>query len=148
MEENVPNVAESVTSNITSNVTPNHEFYDDIAGLHILLDDIYDECKEWGWDGYDAYPISESALIYSHTFIELIPDNIPMPIISCEPSGDITFEWYKKNDRTLIISVDNCGMISYIWCMGKTIESGDVMVEGGEFPEKLIEMIKVIYDAQ
>lgn len=137
MEENVPNV--------TENVTPYHEFYDDIAGLHILLDDMYDECKECNWDGYDAYPINELTLEYAHQFIELIPDEIPMPSVGCEPTGDITFEWYKGSDRDVVVSISDSGLVDYVTTIGKEYFSGSLDIENHEFPEILLDMIKKMY---
>ena len=123
-------------------------FYDDLAGLHILLDDMYDECKEWDWDGFDAYPISELTLEYAHQFIELIPDGIPMPLVGCEPAGDITFEWYKNPDRVVSVNISDNGLVDYVTSMDREYFSGSLEIENHEFPEILLDMIKKMYATQ
>lgn len=46
------------------------------GGKPMLTDEafeIYRECSEHGWDGYDASPLSEDSVLHARNFIDLIP---------------------------------------------------------------------------
>lgn len=127
-------------------------YSDDIVELHMTLDDIYEECKIEGWDGYDAFPISELTLSYGHQFIEIIPDNIPLPDISVEPDGSLEFEWYNTPYRIVTLSLDSFGLISYAAIIDEDKISGDIELDWDSnmdtdsFPIDILTIIYSIYN--
>ena len=62
----------------------------------VLVDEafeIYCECSEPGWDGYDALALSKEAFLNAKHFIDLIPDGVSRPDLVPSPDGWLSFEW-------------------------------------------------------
>ncbi len=116
------------------------------------LNEIYNECSEIGWDGYDALPISEEIYNECIQFIELlinIPD-ILIPNIIAEQCNSVGFLWATNNrDMVLIMSIDYVGKISYcIWYESDTIKNrGDNLIidfNKDSIPKEILEAIYII----
>lgn len=66
-----------------------------------------------GWDGYDASPISSEASYYAIAFVKLISKNqLPLPDIFPEPTGNIGFQW-ENSKINLILSFNAQGQIIF-----------------------------------
>lgn len=92
--------------------------YKRIANLIELLVDIYSDCNQTGWDGYNAQPITESALIDAIRLYSLLPKDIIQPEVTPEPDGSIGFEWYTNAWRTLSMSVNGDNIIVFSGLFG------------------------------
>lgn len=55
-----------------------------------------------GWDGYDASPISKDSTLVAKNFLQNLPDWVIPPEVVPEPTGDIAFEW---NKRDIVFSI-------------------------------------------
>ena len=87
--------------------------------LHQRLDEVFEECSQEGWDGYDAIPISEAAYHEAKKLIERIPVTIiPMPELIPEPNGEIAFEWYRGSRKIFVASVSGKNEIIYAGLFG------------------------------
>ena len=78
--------------------------------LDIQIEKIIIDCKENGWDGYDANPISSKTQINSKTLIKKLIINIPEYIVdNCDISpasdGSIVFEWRENSSKIFTISI-------------------------------------------
>lgn len=75
------------------------------------IQEILLECKEKGWDGYNAKPISQKSAQHSFEFIKKL-DRVPLPDLSPEPNGELGMLW-EKNGSTLVISISDEKQIAY-----------------------------------
>lgn len=87
------------------------------------LDEVYEECSEANWDGYDAAPISLEAYFEASKLLRMIPSSYPMPDILPEPDGGIGLEWYKDRAFSFVISVTAKNIITYVGLFGKNNET-------------------------
>jgi len=87
------------------------------------LDEVYEECSEANWDGYDAAPISLEAYFEASKLLRIIPNSYPMPDILPEPDGGIGLEWYKDRVFSFVISVSGKNIITYVGLFGKNNET-------------------------
>ncbi len=110
------------------------------------LDEVYSECSEEGWDGYDAYPITEAAYIEARKFIESLPltSTIPMPEIIPEPNGDIGLEWSKGDRQVFVASFNGNNEIVYAGLFGTNKTHGTEYF-GDSIPSKIMENLKTLY---
>ena len=69
--------------------------------------EIYCECSEPGWDGYDALALSKEAFLNAKHFIDLIPDWVSRPDLVPSPDGWLSFEWRSHQNRILSITPEN-----------------------------------------
>jgi len=87
------------------------------------LDEVYEECSEANWDGYDAAPISLEAYFEASKLLRIIPSSYPMPDILPEPNGEIGLEWYKDRGFSFVISVHGKNVITYVGLFGNNNET-------------------------
>jgi hypothetical protein len=90
------------------------------------LADVYNDCRNPGWDGYGAAAVEQETLRMAYTIIESLPLGFPRPSISAQPDGQLTLEWYHAPTRTLSISIDPDGFIHYGGLFGSEKHFGTV----------------------
>ena len=97
--------------------------------------EIYCECSEPGWDGYDALALSKEAFLNAEHFIDLIPDWVSHPDLVPSPDGWLSFEWRSRKNRILSVTPEN-GVLVYATTLGpQHVHYGRVSLE--EYREKL-----------
>ncbi len=74
--------------------------------LNQQLIDVFARCHGQGWDGYDASPIDYFSIYAASRFLDLLPDDIEIPDIVPEPTGEIGFLWSKGKHVTFVVSVN------------------------------------------
>ncbi len=110
------------------------------------LDEVFWECSEEGWDGYDARPITEDAYIEAKRLIESLPltSFIPMPEIIPEPNGEIALEWSKGKRLVFVTSVSGKNEIVYAGLFGTNKVNGTEYF-GDSLPSAIIENLRKLY---
>jgi len=106
------------------------------------LYEVYRECCEVNWDGYDATAISKSTYFEAIKLIELIPSFLPEPEIIPEPTGAIAFEWYKGKRFVFVISVGGENIITYAGLFGKNSKTHGTEYFADNLPFVIIENIQ------
>lgn len=106
------------------------------------LYEIYRECSEANWDGYDAIPMSKNTYFEAIKLIELLPSYLPEPEIMPEPTGEIAFEWYKGKQFVFVISVGGKNIITYAGLFGKSSKTHGTEYFADNLPLVIIENIK------
>lgn len=79
-----------------------------------LLDEISQisqGCGEQGWDGYDAEPVSNESAIRAAQLIELLPNSIQTPNVVPEPTGDISLEWRRDDQKDFSLGVSGQSLV-------------------------------------
>lgn len=66
---------------------------------------VYQECRNSDWDGYNAYPVLPDTVSLAHEVLSSLPLGTPSPSFGAEPDGHITMEWHHSPFRTLSISI-------------------------------------------
>ena len=66
---------------------------------------VYQECRNPDWDGYNAYPVLPDTVSLAGEFLSSLPLGTPSPSFGAEPDGHITMEWHHSPFRTLSISI-------------------------------------------
>ncbi len=87
--------------------------------LILSLREVFEECSEPNWDGYDAAPISKKAYLEALKVLEHLPLTLPLPEIVPEASGEIGMEWYREKGYVFVISLAGDGSITYAGIFGK-----------------------------
>ena len=109
------------------------------------LEEVFIECLNVGWDGYDARPLSIAAFTDARNFIRLLPTNISAPEIVPEPAGGIGLEWISPNSGRFIISFDGSGTYAYagIYNSGARVRGIELMSDS--FPKELNNFIARLF---
>ncbi|HLG20230.1 MAG TPA: hypothetical protein VI895_10515 [Bdellovibrionota bacterium] len=68
------------------------------------LDEIFEDCSEPGWDGYNALSIDTVSMGLARRFLERLPSHVRMPEVAPDPNGQITLEW--RNDASDILVIN------------------------------------------
>lgn len=116
------------------------------AALQADLENLRLECAHPGWDGYGAEPIGTDAYQAADRFIRSLPLGIPLPELSADPDGCVTFEWRKSPRRTLLVSVRPGYALDYAALIGTAKTHGSEPFFG-ELPEMLKTLIRRVIAA-
>ncbi len=108
------------------------------------LEEVFQECSEEGWDGYDAEPITEETYLEAKRFVEALPLFIPKPEITPEPSGEIGLEWSQGRNRVFVVSVSGRNELVYAGVFGIN-EIHGVEYFGDFLPAIILENLKRLY---
>ncbi len=109
------------------------------------LDQIYDECSEPDWDGYEADPISLDTYLEARKLLSMIPVSLPQPQISAEPDGEIGFEWYKDKYSIFVVSVGGNSILTYAALFGKDCKTHGTEFLGRELPPNVVPNVKRVF---
>jgi len=136
-------------SNLLNSVESNQS-YSAILGknneMQQELNELFLECSENDWDGYDANSLIESAYFEAMRFIQSISSihSFPTPEIVPEPTGEIGFEWYKENRQVFIVSVSGKNELVYAGLFGPNKVHGTEYF-GDSLPSIIITNLKRLY---
>ncbi|MBU2621569.1 MAG: hypothetical protein KKD92_04550 [Proteobacteria bacterium] len=113
--------------------------------LHSLYE-LFEECSDEGWDGYNALPISEEAYLETRKLIQSLPITsfIPMPELTPEPNGDIALEWRNGSRNIFVASVRGRNEITYAGLFGLNKTHGTEYFND-TLPAALLENLKRLY---
>lgn len=109
------------------------------------LNEVFLECLDEGWDGYNARPLSIASYTDALNFLRLIPTNIYAPDIVPEPSGGIGLEWISSDTGRFVLSFDGSGTYAYagIFKSGARVRGIEPM--SNLFPRELKDFITRLY---
>ena len=105
-----------------------------------LLDELNDlmlECRVAGWDGHGAAAVDLYAYTAAKRFIESLPAGFPLPSLSADPDGCVTFEWWKSPRRVLLVSVHPNFQLDYAALLGAAKHYGSEPFFGGQLPDSV-----------
>lgn len=107
------------------------------------LADIWEECHQENWDGYDALPVTWDTYHNAEQFIRALPLGVRMPSIGAEPDGHIALEWYHAPYRTLSVSVSPDQELNFAALLGSDKICGSTRFFG-EVPKRILELIEQV----
>lgn len=105
---------------------------------------VFEGCREPGWDGYGAEAVSLRTYQYAYKFLESLPFGIPMPTIGVEADGQLTFEWYRDPSWVLSVSVSPEGDLHYAALLGVSRLSGTESFLGNT-PQEILGIIRRLF---
>ena len=117
-------------------------FENDKIQLYSEVYRVYHECSEQDWDSYDGMPISDKTFFEAIEIIRLLPQDLPLPEVMPEPTGEIAFEWYKDRKHVFVISVGGRERISYAGLFGSHSETPGFEYFSDRFPRSVINNIQ------
>jgi len=117
----------------------------DIQTMLDQLTQVYQDCSEESWDGYDALPISEKAYFEAAKLIMLLPSHINKPEIIPEPTGEIALEWYLGKNFIFVISVGGNNLITYAGLFGSTSKTHGTEYFGTKLPSIIVDSIQRLF---
>jgi hypothetical protein len=96
---------------------------------------IYDlviRCARDNWNGEGAERITEEAAARASELLVALPSYLPIPDIFPDPSGAISFEWYRRQRHRLVLSIYGNGALEFAGLLGVGNEVyGEVRMAGG-----------------
>lgn len=125
---------------------PDVTFEDDKIRLYSEVYRAYRECSEQDWDGYEGIAISDETFLEAIEIIRLLPEDLALPEVMPEPTGEIAFEWYKNRKHVFVISVAGKKRLSYAGLFGTRSETHGFESFSDRFPQSLVSHIKRLFD--
>ena len=81
------------------------------------------------------------------SFLKNLPSNLEIPDIGIEPSGAITFEWYKEPFKVLVISINGTSTLEFAALAGRGNEWHGKMNYAGEMPTQIKVALEIFLTA-
>ena len=110
-----------------------------------VLQEVYQECLEPNWDGYNASPITHETYSEANKILKLIPPSFPLPDILPEPDGEIGLEWYKEKDFVFSISLGGKNIITYAGLFGKNNEVHGTEYFTDSIPKTILDFLRRLF---
>ena len=107
------------------------------------LADVWDECSEAGWDGYNAIAVTWDSYNNTERFLRAMPLGTSAPSIGAEPDGQMTLEWGRSKQRRLSVSVSPDGELHYAALLGAEKTCGSVPFFD-EVPGTILQLIRKV----
>lgn len=104
------------------------------------LADLWSECREANWDGFQGRAVPQDVLRNTYQLLETLPAGVPAPALGAEPDGQITLEWHRNSRRLLSVSVTPEGDLHYAALLGPSRVYG-TEVCFGHWPRLIIDLI-------
>jgi hypothetical protein len=80
--------------------------------------DVYHRCRESNWDGDEASAITVMTAVQAEKLLRALPSYLPVPDIFADPTGAISFEWYRRPKHRLVLSIYGDGSIEFAALLG------------------------------
>jgi len=107
------------------------------------LTDVYLECSEANWDGYNALAVDPDSFALAKAFLMALPLGTRAPSAGAHPDGQMSLEWYSGPRRSLTISFDPVGDLHFAALTGPSRACGTEAFDG-EVPQILLELIELV----
>ena len=104
-------------------------------------------CDTYGWDGYQAKPVSQTALQKAQSILDDLPMWLPAPDVVPEADGEVAIEWDFGPNLIFSISVGESGKLHYAGLFGGGVERHGVEPFDGVVSPEILSYIKSIVSA-
>lgn len=112
--------------------------------LEILVPEIASLVRDasQGATDYEMAAISPDTARQALTFALLLPNSLPIPEISPDPDGDISFDWIGKTGKMFSASIDETGRIAYAGRFGERSKIHGVEQLANSLPQEILRGIQ------
>lgn len=135
----------SDNAKFSGSVPPVDDAIIDDGEIYGELADVWRECSQPDWDGYNAVPVSGESYENAKRLVAALPPGTPQPTAGAEPDGQMTLEWRRSRRRTLSISVSPDDDLHYAALLGPARSCGTEPFRG-ETPQMLLDLIRRVYE--
>lgn len=97
--------------------------------------ELVSRCGRDNWNGEGAEKITDDAATRAVELLMALPSYLPIPDIFPDPSGAISFEWYRRPKHRLVLSVYGNGTIEFAGLLGTGNEVYGEASLGNGLPE-------------
>ena len=88
------------------------------------LSKTWEECSVDNWDGYGAKAISLDSYRNARLFVMTLPTTVPLPEVSVDPDGEVSFEWFREPRMVFSLSIGAHNEINYAGLFGHNKVNG------------------------
>jgi len=75
------------------------------------LDEVFDDTRLVGWNGYNARPPLSSNFDLAFEFAKLLPLGIVMPVVKPHPMGNLSLSWFEKPNMLISTVFSKVGIV-------------------------------------
>jgi hypothetical protein len=90
----------------------------------------------------EAIPVSPDTVTQALNFALLLPNSLPIPEISSDPDGDISFDWISKTGKMFSASIDRSGRIAYAGRFGERSKVHGIEQLSDSLPQEILRGIE------
>jgi hypothetical protein len=104
----------------------------------------FEEAGEDNWDGEGGQGMDVLSALRAADLIRALPDNFPLPEITVEPDGEISFDWIESRNRLFSLSVGTGDRLAFAWVDGSESGHGVARARGATVPSRILNEVAEI----
>jgi len=118
---------------------------DQIGGpIHSIIE-VQRQCSKDNWDGAGAKAIGTGAARHAEKVLLSLPSYLPVPDIYGDPTGAITFEWYRRPNHRFVLSIYDNRRLEYAALLGVDTEAYGAARMGSELPAAIRDHLRQLF---
>lgn len=137
-------VVQKAASAVVDSAERSHALFGAKAAAIAQIWALTNECAEAGWDGEDAMPLDQFAVISAADIIRALPQDIALPEFAPEPDGSISLDWIQSRNRLFSVSVGTTSRLAYAWLDGADKGHAVARFDGQKVPPRILQGIRDI----
>lgn len=91
-------------------------------------------------------PVTSETVTQALRFALLLPNSVPIPEVSADPDGDISFDWIGRTGKMFSVSVDRTGRAAYAGRFGERSKVHGIEQLSDILPQEILRGIEKIAD--
>lgn len=92
------------------------------------------------WDANGARPVEPTTIAFAKQFAAALPPYVPLPDVSADSDGDLSFDWNYGPRRVFSVSVRRDGVLNYAGLFGGSSVHGSETIFAG-LPAQIVSQI-------
>jgi hypothetical protein len=121
--------------------------FGDKAGAISAVQKLSIECAEDASDGDGARSLESIVVRKALAFIRSLPQGMPMPEVSSDPDGAISFDWIQNRYRVFSLSIGVSDRLSYAWLDGTNKGHGVERFDEYQMPFRILNQLRCILNS-
>jgi hypothetical protein len=89
-----------------------------IGGPIQTVYEVQAQCSRDNWNRDGAVAISMETAAQAETLLLALPSEVPVPEIFADPTGAISFQWYRRPRHRLVLSIYANGIVEFAGLLG------------------------------
>jgi hypothetical protein len=119
-----------------------------IGGPIQTIYEVQRESSNKNWNGDGAAAITLETALQAERLLLALPPELPVPEIFADPTGGISFQWYRKRRHRLVMSIYANGIIEFAGLLGVDDEVYGAARMGSGLPRIIRDHLRQLFTEQ
>ena len=110
----------------------------------VNIEEACEQAAADNWDGYGAKAVNGRTYLVAIRFLMLLPPESPVPEISIDTDGEVSFDWYRGPRQVFSVTIRGNGELAYAGLFGASKTHGTEYLND-ELPDAILDNMYRVY---